>query len=169
MRLETWWQREARLYNNAELAPSSLSVCICPEKAIKCIANLTLSDNTELTLATSKLAMANANIAPVTFTPHLAGVNPPSPLEVNENKVDNWKLWKQQWTNYLLLSRLDTMDERYQLAMPENCLRITALKVYNNLTFADGEVKSVQICMNKLIGATNCRTNKRNVRKIHVQ
>ena len=94
--------------------------------------------------------MANANIAPVTFTPHLAGVNPPSPLEVNENKVDNWKLWKQQWTNYVLLSRLDTMDERYQLAMLDNCLGITALKVYNNLTFADGEVKSVQICMNKL-------------------
>ena len=42
------------------------------------------------------------------------------------------------------------MDERYQLAMLENCLGITALKVYNNLTFADGEVKSVQICMNKL-------------------
>ena len=90
LRLETWWQREARLYNNAELAPSSLSVCICPKKAIKCIANLTLSDNTELTLANTKLAMANANEAPVTFTPHLAGVNPPPPLEVNENKVENW-------------------------------------------------------------------------------
>ena len=57
---------------------------------------------------------------------------------------------EKKWTNYLLLSRLDTMDERYQLAMLENCLGITALKVYNNLTFADGEVKSVQICMNKL-------------------
>ena len=150
LRLETCWQREARLYNNAELAPSSLSVCICHKKAIKCIANLTLSDNTELTLANTKLAMANANEAPVTFTPHLAGVNPPPPLEVNENKVENWKLWKQQWTNYLLLSRLDTMEEHYQLAMIENCLGITALKVYNNLTFIDGEVKSVQICMNKL-------------------
>ena len=31
-----------------------------------------------------------------------------------------------------------------------NCLGITALNVYNNLTFADGEVKSVHICMNKL-------------------
>ena len=42
------------------------------------------------------------------------------------------------------------MEERYQLAMLENCLGITALIVYNNPTFADGEVKSVQICMNKL-------------------
>ena len=138
------------MYNNDELAPSSLSVRVCPKKAIKCVTNLTLSDNTDPNLATSKLAMANANIAPVTFTPHLAGVNPSSPLEVNENKVDNWKLWKQQWIHYFLLSRLDTMDERYQLAMLETCLGITALKVYNNLTFADGEVKSVQICMNKL-------------------
>ena len=52
--------------------------------------------------------------------------------------------------NYVLLSRLDTMDERYQLAMLENCLGITALKVYNNLTFADGINLRVQICMNKL-------------------
>ena len=42
------------------------------------------------------------------------------------------------------------MDERYQLAMLENCLEITALKVYNSVTFADGEVKTVQIYTNKL-------------------
>ena len=42
------------------------------------------------------------------------------------------------------------MEDRYQLAMLENCLGITAREVYNNLTFADGEVKSVQICMIKL-------------------
>ena len=53
-------------------------------------------------------------------------------------------------TEYLLLPRLDTMEEHYQLARLENCLGITALKVYNNLTFADGEMTSVQICMNKL-------------------
>ena len=79
------------------------------------------------------------NEAPTTFTPHLAGVNPPALLNLNENKVENWKLWKQQWLNYLLLSRLDSMEQRYQLAMFENRLGATALKVYNtSLTYAEG-------------------------------
>ena len=56
----------------------------------------------------------------------------------------------QKWTNYLLLSGLDTIEVRYHLAMLDNCLGITALNVYNNLTCTDREVKSVQICMNKL-------------------
>ena len=64
--------------------------------------------------------------------------------------MENWKLWKQKWTNYLLLSGSDTIEVRYHLAMLGNCLGITVLKVYTNLTCADGEVKRVQICMKKL-------------------
>ena len=42
------------------------------------------------------------------------------------------------------------MEVRYHLAMLDNCLGITALSVYNNVTCADREVNSVQICINKL-------------------
>ena len=42
------------------------------------------------------------------------------------------------------------MEDRYQLAILENCLGITAGEVYNNLIFADGEMKSLQICMFRL-------------------
>ena len=65
---------------------------------------------------------------------HLPRVSPPSALKLNvEDKVETWKLWKQQWGNYVTLSELDKFDNKVQLAMFESCLGPTALRVYNQL------------------------------------
>ena len=72
----------------------------------------------------------------IQFTPHLAGVHPPTPLDLDkEHKVDNWKLWKQQWNNYMTLSNLKSLGDTFQFAMLENCLGSSALKMYNQLSF----------------------------------
>lgn len=83
--------------------------------------------------------------------PHLAGVNPPQPLVLGESsKVDDWMVWKQQWTNYCTLSFLDRMDAKFQFAMMENCLGPAALKSYNSLVFGRGEIKNIASIMNKM-------------------
>ena len=37
-------------------------------------------------------------------------VSPPQPLEIEGDRADNWKIWKQSWQNYTVLSRAYTAN-----------------------------------------------------------
>ena len=37
-----------------------------------------------------------------------AGIMPPGRLDMTANIADNWKVWKQMWTNYMVIAKLDS-------------------------------------------------------------
>ena len=83
-------------------------------------------------------------------TTKLSGVKPPPALVLSSNKCENWKLWKQQWNNYVILSKLDKMEATVQLAMLENCLGSDGLKICNSLAFGTDETKDMKAVIMKL-------------------
>ena len=137
------------------------------------IANLQLqlsSVQTNQSVTSPQSGATASNVPPVpqiAFTPHLAGVNPPDPLDLDkEHRTETWKLWKQQWNNYMMLTNLSSLDGAYQRAMLENCLGPTALKMYNLLEYSANETNDIKTICAKMeraiIGELN-ETYERNV------
>lgn len=63
-------------------------------------------------------------------------LQPPPPLDVDSSTiVDGWKLWKQQWNNYLIVSGLGLKEKKYITALLLHCIGKEALRVYNAMTF----------------------------------
>ena len=69
----------------------------------------------------------------------VSGIRPPSPLDLQSGKVENWNLWKQQWKNYVIISKLDAQTQKYQTAMFLNLIGTEALRVYNGFSFTEAE------------------------------
>ena len=66
----------------------------------------------------------------------LSGIKPPPPLLCEpKTLMDNWKLFKQKWTNYAILTAVNTQPREYQVALLLHTLGDEALKIYNGLQF----------------------------------
>ncbi len=48
---------------------------------------------------------------------YLPSSSPPPTLDLETNSSENWKLWKQIWYNYLIVSGLDSKPECYVTAL----------------------------------------------------
>ena len=66
---------------------------------------------------------------------NLPGGSPPPILDLESNPSENWKLWKQMWENYLIITGLDQKPDRYISALLLHCVGKDALRVYNGFTF----------------------------------
>ena len=55
----------------------------------------------------------------------------PGKLVTTGNMAENWKLWKQMWSNYMVTARLDTQLPAYKVALFLHCIGVDALKIYN--------------------------------------
>ena len=63
-------------------------------------------------------------------------LQPPPPLDVESPTiVDSWKLWKQQWLNYLIVSGLRLKEKQYVTALLLHCIGREALRIFNAMTF----------------------------------
>ena len=49
--------------------------------------------------------------------PPLPQVKPPPPLNLADPSSKKWKLWKQTWLNYAVVSKIDSQDAQYQKAL----------------------------------------------------
>ena len=89
----------------------------------------------------------------------LSGIKPPVPLNLQTNRVDNWSLWKQQWSNYVVISRLNSQSIDYQTAMVLNSIGTDALKIYNGFAFDNGDIRDIATILKKfdeqIIGELN--------------
>ena len=56
--------------------------------------------------------------------------------------AENWKLWKEKYNNYFLISRLDRETPEFQLAMFKHTIGDDALKVIKTFNYAEGENSS---------------------------
>lgn len=69
-------------------------------------------------------------------TKPLSGIKSPPPLLCDpKNLIDSWKLFKQKWTNYAILTALHEQSREYQVALLLHTLGDEALKIYNGLPF----------------------------------
>ena len=70
---------------------------------------------------------------------HRPQVPAPNPLDVDGDRADNWKIWKQRWDNYCIITGLVDQPEDYKCAMLLHSIRIEAMRIFNGLKFSDGE------------------------------
>ncbi|GFR97874.1 hypothetical protein ElyMa_002756100 [Elysia marginata] len=88
-----------------------------------------------------------------------SGIRPSHPLNLKESPIEGWKLFKQSWENYVVITDILKKDNKYQKAMFLHCIGPDALKVYNTFNLAeDGTTKLQDIIAkfeNFIIGETN--------------
>ena len=70
-------------------------------------------------------------------------------LDVTANKSDNWKLWKQQWENYAILSHLENQPVKFRMAKFLSTIGEDAIRIYNSMVFEPTEYKSDLDCVMK--------------------
>ena len=82
-----------------------------------------------LTTATSSTTQATESRSLI------SGLKPPSKLCLSTNIQEAWKLFKQRWISYAVLSCLSSMPTAVQVALFLHCLDDDALRIYNGFTF----------------------------------
>ena len=65
-------------------------------------------------------------------------ITPPQPLALKHSGEvgENWKLWKEKYNNYFVISRLNRESPEYQLVMFGD----DALKVMKTFSYTEAEV-----------------------------
>jgi len=61
----------------------------------------------------------------------------PSPMSFSGNIAQNWKLWYQQFTIYMLTTQKDNLNQKVKTAMLLNCIGEEGLRIYNTFSFLD--------------------------------
>lgn len=67
--------------------------------------------------------------------PTITGIRPPEKLVLGSNPLDQWKLFKQRWMTYAVLTSLDQQENKIQVAMFLHVLDDDALRIYNGFDF----------------------------------
>jgi hypothetical protein len=78
---------------------------------------------------------------------------PPQPLDLrNSGEIaENWKLWKEKYSNNFVISRLQQESEQYQLAMFKHAIGNDGLKIIKTFSYATEEnVNDWRVVMSKL-------------------
>ena len=70
-----------------------------------------------------------------TNTPTIAGIRPSEKLVLGSNPLEQWKLFKQRWTTYAILTNLDSLDDKIQVALFLHVIDDDALRTYNGFVF----------------------------------
>ena len=73
----------------------------------------------------------------------LSGIKPLVPLNLQTNRVENWSLWKQDWSNYVVIYHLNSQSVDYHTAMLLNSISTNALKIYNGFAFDNGDTRDI--------------------------
>ena len=76
-----------------------------------------------------------------------------------KNKATNWKVYKQQWENYAIVSQLDKQPEEYCVALFLYSIGTEAVKTYNSFDMTEEnrrKLSEIMIEFDKYaIGETN--------------
>ena len=65
----------------------------------------------------------------------VTGIRPPQAFVMDSNVTENWKLFKQKWRNYSIITNLSRQTEQYQVALLLHTLGDDALRAYNGFSF----------------------------------
>ena len=67
------------------------------------------------------------------------GIKPPQQFSLGSNILEKWKIFKQRWQTYAVLSNLESQPAEVQVALFLHVLADDALKVYNGFQFDTDE------------------------------
>ena len=84
---------------------------------------------------------------------------PPSPLKLEGNVAENWRIWKQKYRNYVTAIDMEEMSEARQLAILLHVVGDDALEVYNTFTFTAEERNKVEPVLERFEAYCNPRKN----------
>ena len=59
----------------------------------------------------------------------MARIMPPGKLVATGNVAGNWKVWKQMWSNYMVIAQLEMKPPAYKVALFLLCIGVDALKI----------------------------------------
>ena len=80
------------------------------------------------------------NMAELLAIPNLS---PPPALEIDSTgMVDNWRMWKQMWSNYLIISGLAEKPSKFVIALLLHCFGKEVLHIYNGMQFSERESRT---------------------------
>jgi len=66
----------------------------------------------------------------------VAGLRPPQPLNVTDTNIaENWRLFRQKWQNYAVITNLHQQPRAYQVGLLLHTIGDEALKIYNGFKF----------------------------------
>lgn len=68
--------------------------------------------------------------------PPLPHVKPPATLNLADCSAKKWKLWKQTWINYAVVSKITSQDAQYQKALFLCTIGQCALEILNAFRYA---------------------------------
>ena len=71
--------------------------------------------------------------------PSLPQVKPPPPLNLADCSAKRWKLWKQTWLDFVIVSKISTQGEAYQKALFLCTIGQSALEIFNAFQFTASE------------------------------
>ena len=60
---------------------------------------------------------------------------PPGTLETTGNVAENWKVWKQMWSNYMVVAKLTSQMPEYKVALFLHYVGAEALKIFSGFQF----------------------------------
>ena len=73
------------------------------------------------------------------------GIQPPSGLDMStKKKKENWRIYKQQWNNYAVITNLEKQSEQYNIAMFIYSIGPNAVRVYNAFDLTDEQRKNLK-------------------------
>ncbi|XP_048576175.1 uncharacterized protein LOC125557547 [Nematostella vectensis] len=68
--------------------------------------------------------------AATSFQPGYA-FKPPEPVKLAKNGVESWKIWKQLWQHYCIVSNADSHSPQFKKSLLISTMGIEALQIYN--------------------------------------
>ena len=84
--------------------------------------------------------ISTRSLLPASLVPHIA---PPGKLDVHStDTAEEWKLWRQMFENYLVLSGAKEKPE-VKVALFENCVGLDALRMVNSLQYQSASDRKV--------------------------
>ena len=69
----------------------------------------------------------------------VSGVKPPGPLSIGSNIATDWKLFKQKWGHYSIITQLSGHENNYQVALFLHTIGEDALRIFNGFVFETEE------------------------------
>ena len=99
--------------------------------------------------------------ASVGMSSHYANILPSKIMDTLacQSNAENWHLWKQQWTNYAIVTGLGTRDLVFQRAMFRSTIGSNALQVFNTMVFPSDQC-TVEDVFNKFEVMMNGELNE---------
>ena len=86
-----------------------------------------------------------------------SGVRPPPPLNLKDNPVEGWKLFKQGWGNYIIITDPAQKENKYQ--GKRRCFSTVLVQVYNTFNLPEDDSTKLKDIVQKfeefIIGETN--------------